>query len=116
LFRATCRELRAAGAQLFFVLTNDEWFAGSEAPWQHAAMSAVRAVENNVWVAQSANGGYSFAVDPKGRFVVKSNFNVPQTLDMQIPLRVFLKISFAIRSLSNLNIGKLSERSLRFCV
>jgi apolipoprotein N-acyltransferase len=86
-FAQPARSLKAAGAQLFVVLTNDEWFAGSEAPWQHTAMSAVRAVENNAWVVQSANGGYCFAVDPQGRFVVKSNFNVPLTMRMQIPLR-----------------------------
>jgi apolipoprotein N-acyltransferase len=85
-FQQPSRGLRRNGARALFVLTNDDLFRGSEAPWQHAAMSAVRAVENGVPVAQSANGGYTFAVDRWGRFMVKSTFNVPQTVQASLVL------------------------------
>jgi apolipoprotein N-acyltransferase len=85
-FPSPADRARITGAQAFFILTNDEWFAGSNAPWEHAAMASMRAVENGVWTVQSANGGYSFVVDRHGRFVVKSAFNKAQTLAVDVPL------------------------------
>lgn len=85
-FAQPSRSLKRKGAQILLVLTNDEWSSGTEAPWQHAAMSAVRAAENGVPMAQSANGGICFAVDRWGRFVVKSRFNVPQTVSATLLL------------------------------
>lgn len=85
-FRYPARRLQGRGARAFFVLTNDEWAGGTSAPWEHAAMAAVRAVENDAPVAQAANGGYTFAVDRYGRFMVKSSFDVPQTLSVLLPL------------------------------
>lgn len=79
-FAAPFHQLHRQGAQLLAVLTNDQWFAGSEAPGAHAAMSAVAAVENRTPVVQAANGGYAFAVDRKGRFKSKSTFGAPQAL------------------------------------
>jgi apolipoprotein N-acyltransferase len=85
-FSQPARRLRQKGAQAIFVLTNDEWFRGTNAPWEHAVMAALRAVENNVAVAQAANGGYSFAVDRNGRFMVKSSINTAQTVSVDLPL------------------------------
>jgi apolipoprotein N-acyltransferase len=85
-FSQPARRLRQAGAQAIFILTNDEWFRGTNAPWEHAVMAALRAVENNVAVAQAANGGYSFAVDRYGRFMVKSSINKAQTVAVDLPL------------------------------
>jgi apolipoprotein N-acyltransferase len=75
----SCFPQRVNGRFLVF-LTNDEWFRGTEAPRQHRAMAVMRAVENGVPVVQSANGGYSFVVDPRGRLVVSTVFGLPQTL------------------------------------
>jgi len=83
-FAAPFRLLRQQGAQLLLVLTNDSWFAGSEAPWAHAAMSAVAAVENRTPVVQAANGGYCFAIDRKGRFIAKSTFGKQEALFVEI--------------------------------
>jgi apolipoprotein N-acyltransferase len=87
-FRYPARALRRSGAQMLFVLTNDEWFHGTNAPWEHAAMLTVRAVENSVSLAQAANGGYTFAVDPRGRFMVdvKHSFGMPGTVEVVLPL------------------------------
>jgi apolipoprotein N-acyltransferase len=87
-FRYPARALCRSGAQALFVLTNDEWFSGTNAPWEHAAMLTVRAVENEVAVAQAANGGYSFAVDPRGRFVidVSHSFGAPRAVKVVLPL------------------------------
>lgn len=85
-FAEPFHRLHQRGARLLAVLTNDGWFTGSEAPWAHAAMSAVAAVENRTPVMQSANGGYAFAVDRKGRFIGKSTFGTPQVLAVKVPL------------------------------
>jgi len=80
------RALKNQGAGVLFVLTNDEWFAGTNAPWEHAAMSTLRAVENGIPIAQAANGGYSFAIDGCGRFLAKSTFGEAQIIEAQMPL------------------------------
>ncbi|MDQ3813756.1 MAG: apolipoprotein N-acyltransferase, partial [Armatimonadota bacterium] len=93
-FFEPARSLRRAGAQALFVLTNDEWFLGTNVPWQHAAMATVRAVENGVAVAQVANGGYSFVVDARGRFMVNPSHSTraistpgqPQAVPVIVPL------------------------------
>jgi apolipoprotein N-acyltransferase len=86
-FSTPAKTLKARGAQALFVLTNDEWFAGTTAPWEHAAMSTLRAVENDVPVAQCGNGGYSFVVDARGRFMALSTSGEVQVLAAQMELR-----------------------------
>jgi apolipoprotein N-acyltransferase len=49
-------------------------------------MSTVRAVENNVPVLQSANGGYSFYIDARGRFMKLLNYGQAGTLQAEVPL------------------------------
>jgi apolipoprotein N-acyltransferase len=83
-FRQPTHELKTRGARALFVLTNDEWCAGTSAPWEHAVMSTLRAVENDIPVLQSGNGGYSFAVDARGRFVILSALNKPQVLTAEL--------------------------------
>ena len=83
-FAEPFHRLHQRGAQIFAILTNDGWFTGSEAPAAHADMSTVAAVENRTTVVQSANGGYAFAVDSKGRFMYKSTYGVPQVLAVMV--------------------------------
>ena len=84
-FREPSRTLSTRSNALF-VLTNDEWFGGSEAPAQHLAMSRMRAVENRRWVAQSANGGYTFTIDSHGRVVAQTRFGKSQVLSVEMRL------------------------------
>lgn len=69
-FRNPAKAMAREGAQAFFVVTNDEWSHGTTSPWDHAAMSTVRAVENDVAVAQAGNTGYTFVIDRYGRFML----------------------------------------------
>jgi apolipoprotein N-acyltransferase len=57
------------GAGFLTVVTNDSWWGNTSGPYQHRQFAVVRAVENRRWVAQCANGGISFIVDPSGRVV-----------------------------------------------
>ena len=75
LFGGLARRHRRAGAQVLLNLSSDVWF-GDPRGWvrgwflhQHAAHLVLRAVETRVSVARSANGGYSFLVDPLGQIV-----------------------------------------------
>ncbi|WP_157947509.1 apolipoprotein N-acyltransferase [Abditibacterium utsteinense] len=79
----TCFPQRV-GSRFLATITNDEWFTGTEAPRQHRAMAAMRAVENHAALVQSANGGYSFAVTPRGEITVSTRFGLPDTLDVTL--------------------------------
>jgi apolipoprotein N-acyltransferase len=74
IFPGLSREYRRAGADYLVNITNDAWF-GRERPWwsqtsalyQHPAHLVMRAIENRVGIARSANTGISLFVDPRGR-------------------------------------------------
>jgi len=64
------REVRD-GAKILLNVTNDAWFGRSWGPYQHLAVSTVRARENRVPILRAANTGVSAIIDRDGR-VVKS--------------------------------------------
>jgi apolipoprotein N-acyltransferase len=67
------RAFRLEGADVLVNITNDAWFgrepwyARTSALWQHPAHLVMRAIENRMGVARSANTGISLFVDPVGR-------------------------------------------------
>ena len=67
------RQFRLEGADVLVNITNDAWYgredsyARTTALWQHPAHMVMRAIENRVGVARSANTGISLFVDPVGR-------------------------------------------------
>jgi apolipoprotein N-acyltransferase len=66
------RALRLEGADVLLNITNDAWYGRepmytrTTALWQHPAHMVLRAIENRVGVARSANTGISLFVDPAG--------------------------------------------------
>ncbi len=54
------------GARALFIVTNDSWYGKSSGPYQHAAISILRAVENRRFVVRAANGGISCIINPQG--------------------------------------------------
>ncbi len=54
-------------ADILVNLSNDAWYEGTPAIYQHFLMDRVRAVENFRYLVRSANGGYSAVIDPTGR-------------------------------------------------
>lgn len=65
-FPDLCREMVAGGAQAIVVMTNDGWFNRTSAAEHHLAMSAMRAIEQRMWVIQCGNTGVSAFIDPRG--------------------------------------------------
>jgi len=72
-FPGLSREFVRNGAGLLVNITNDAWFGRTSAPYQHLAMTRMRAVENRVFIVRSANTGISAVIDPAGRVVERSS-------------------------------------------
>ncbi len=67
IFPGLTRRFVAGGADFLVNITNDAWFGRTSAPYQHLAMTTVRAIENRVPVVRVANTGFSAMVDAAGR-------------------------------------------------
>lgn len=65
-FPSLARESARAGAQVFFVATNNAWYGEEGGAEQHAAHSVLRAVENRRPVMRCGNGGWSGWIDAYG--------------------------------------------------
>ncbi len=72
-FPHASRQVTRAGARLLVTVTNDAWFAESSELKAHFASAVFRAVENQRWILQAANGGISGIVSPEGRIVQTLN-------------------------------------------
>jgi apolipoprotein N-acyltransferase len=68
LSRASVKE----GGRILVNITNDAWFKKTAAPYQHALMSIVRAVENRTPLIRAANTGVSLAVSASGKLLTKT--------------------------------------------
>jgi apolipoprotein N-acyltransferase len=67
--RFTNDAVRHADPELIVNLTNDAWFGDTAAPWEHFALTQLRAVEHRRYFVRGTNSGVSAVVDPVGRVV-----------------------------------------------
>lgn len=72
IYPAFVRERLDTTANLIVNGTNDGWFGRSPGPFQHAAMSRLRCIENGVSMARCANTGISMFVDQYGRVLSRT--------------------------------------------
>lgn len=83
IFEQGSRRFRREGADFLLNITNDAWFGREPrhtrtgALWQHPAHMPMRAIENRMGVARSANTGISMFVDPLGRRYEATELFVP---------------------------------------
>jgi apolipoprotein N-acyltransferase len=75
------------GANLIVTITNDGWFGKTSAPYQHATMARMRAIENKVSVVRCANSGISMFIDPFGRVLKKSELYTRAVMDGAVELK-----------------------------
>ncbi len=86
------RQFVKRGANFMINITNEARLGDTSAPYQFAAISTFRAVENGVSVVRSGNTGVSCFVDPCGRIIGKvHDHNNKETfiegyLTMNVPL------------------------------
>jgi apolipoprotein N-acyltransferase len=61
------RQFALAGADVLANVSNDGYFGGSAARWQHLDIVRMRAAENRRWILRATNDGITAVIDPAGR-------------------------------------------------
>ncbi|MBA3066627.1 hypothetical protein FP828_09080 [bacterium] len=86
-FEDGSRKLVNRGAQIILVPNLDPDAYGKIQHLQHSAMSPMRAVEANLWIARAASSGISQIIDPAGRIIKSMEFNKSGILTGDVRLR-----------------------------
>ncbi len=77
--------VRGARADWIVQVTNDAWFGKFSGPYQHLAKARVRAIEQGLPMARSANTGVSAMIDPYGRVVDAIPLGQMGIIDVTLP-------------------------------
>jgi apolipoprotein N-acyltransferase len=75
----------AHGARYLINITNDNWFTGTIALYQHAALARMRAVETGLPMVRVANTGLTVVFDGYGREVLRLPINRAVRADVALP-------------------------------
>ena len=76
---------RAHRPQWLLNVTNDGWYGDSAGPYQHFAMTRMRAIEQGLPLVRAANNGISAVVDPYGRVLAYLPLNRAAAIDSPLP-------------------------------
>ena len=66
-------------------ITNDAWYGFTSGPFQHFAISRLRAVEQGLPLVRTGNNGISAVIDPLGRVVARLGLDDIGVLDAPLP-------------------------------
>ena len=77
--------IAAREARYLINVTNDGWFTGTIALYQHAALTRLRAVETGLPVVRVANTGITLVFDGLGREVARLPINTAAYADVALP-------------------------------
>ncbi|HLR89604.1 MAG TPA: apolipoprotein N-acyltransferase [Balneolaceae bacterium] len=72
------------GAQFLAIVTNDGWWGNSHGHVQHFAYARLRAIEQRMWVARSANNGISGIISPDGGVRVQTEYQTEDAFSYTI--------------------------------
>ncbi|MFC1475990.1 apolipoprotein N-acyltransferase [Candidatus Zixiibacteriota bacterium] len=86
-FPELARNFVRRGARFLVNITNDGWYGFTPGPYQHAHMCVMRAIENRIPLARSANSGISMFVDRVGRIGNASDQFIPDLRIDRVALR-----------------------------
>ena len=67
-------------------ISEDAWFGDTAGPDQHFAKAIFRAIENNVYLARSANKGYSAFINNKGITKKVLKPNEAGVIELKVPI------------------------------
>ena len=82
------------GAKFFVNITNDAWFFDTDAPYQHLAVSVLRAAELGRPVLRAANTGISAVISARGEILSRAELNTRGVLQADVPLPLGDKHTF----------------------
>ena len=71
---------------LIINISEDAWFGGSIGPYQHFAKAIFRSIENDTYLARSANQGVSAFISNKGSVIKKLEPNETGSIELNVPL------------------------------
>ena len=74
------------GAKFLSIETNDSWCGHTSGVYQHFQIARLRAVENRVAIARSANTGISCLILPTGEVAEKIPYNEQKIILAEIPI------------------------------
>lgn len=72
------------GAGVLGIITNDGWWKDTPGYRQHFLYARLRAIENRMYVARSANTGISGFIDPSGKVLAQTEWWVEDAVKMNI--------------------------------
>ena len=67
-------------------ITNDAWFGSSRGPYQHLALSKIRAVMEGKNMIRAANTGISAIINQNGKILNKINLNRSGVINKKLVL------------------------------
>lgn len=73
-------------AEWLVQVTNDAWFGKLTGPYQHLAQARMRAIEQGLPLARSANTGISAMIDPYGRLTHSIDLGIEGFVDSPLPM------------------------------
>lgn len=81
------QDVRAAPERADWILqiTNDAWFGSLTGPFQHAALSRLRAIEMGLPLVRVGNTGVTVVYDARGRTTARLPFQTEGALDAALP-------------------------------
>ncbi len=75
-----------AKTNLIINISEDAWFGNSIGPYQHFAKAIFRSVENNTYLARSANKGISAFINNNGETIKRLEPNETGNIELDVPL------------------------------
>lgn len=73
-FPGWVNEFAHDGAGFLTIITNDGWWGDSAGHKQHFAYARLRAIEQRMWIARSANNGISGIISPDGKIQKETEY------------------------------------------